>query len=260
MAEDMKEKVFKQLTGMDAVLVTPCTACETCRAQTDRMAEQDLLEFEALHKTVSFDNEVKRYKGDFLYLEDKVKRVKNNSNFAKRNSINLHRKLSKLPANLVNDFDEAMECAKEMGALKKTSDVEGLNEGYPQRHIPINFAFSGKESSTKIRPTFNCGWSEGNGDLSFNDLHITGPRNLNNLDQSITGDQNQTLWISVLLNHTLHCNALKQMLFVVFFSQIQLYKKIRNPPNLTDVWILDKIQYSLVTTLQCKGKLHFSQV
>ena len=72
-----------------------------------------------------------------------------------------------------------------MGALKKTSEVEGLNEGYPQRHIPINFAFSGKESSTKIRPTFNCGWSEGNGDLSFNDLHITGPRNLNNLDQSM---------------------------------------------------------------------------
>lgn len=83
---------------------------------------------------------------------------------------------------------------------------------------------------------------------------------LNNLDQSITGDQNQTLWISVLLNHTLHCNALKPMLSIVFFSQIQLYKKIRNPPNLTDVWILDKIQYSLVTTLQCKGKLHFSQV
>ena len=185
MTEDMKEKVFKQLTGLDSVLVTPCTACQICRDQTDRMAEQDLLEFEALRRTVSFDEEKGRYKGDFLYLEDKVMQVKPNSEFARRNSENLYRKLSRLPAELVKDFDETLECAKEMGALRRTSEVEGLNEGYPQRHIPINFAFSGKESSTKIRPTFNCGWFGGKGDLSFNDLHITGPRNLNNLDQSM---------------------------------------------------------------------------
>ena len=183
--EDMKEKIFKQLTGIDSVLVSPCTACQVCREQTDRMAEQDVLEFEALRKTVSFDEEKGRYKGDFLYLEDKVGQVRCNSNFAKKNSENLHRKLSKLPAELVKDFDEALECAKEMGALKKTAEVEGLKEGYPQRHIPINFAFSGKESSTKIRPTFNCGWSGGNGDPSFNDVHLVGPRNLNNLDQSM---------------------------------------------------------------------------
>ena len=85
----------------------------------------------------------------------------------------------------MKDFDEALECAKQMGSLRKTAEVEGLNEGYPQRHIPINFAFSGKESSTKIRPTFNCGWSTGGDDLSFNDVHLTGPRNLNNLDQSM---------------------------------------------------------------------------
>ena len=184
MVEDMKDKVFKQLAGMDAVLVTPCTSCPTCKSQTDRMAEQDLLEYEALRKTVSFKKDSQRYKGDFLYLEDKVKLIKGNSLFAKGNSEKLHKKLCKLPGELVKDFDESLDCAKEMGALQRTSEVEGLDQ-YPQRHIPINFAFSGKESSTKIRPTFNCGWSAGGDDLSFNDVHLTGPRNLNNLDQSM---------------------------------------------------------------------------
>ena len=185
LVEDMKEKVFRQLTSPDAVLVTPCTACATCRADTDRMAEQDLLEFDALSSTVSFDQELKRYRGDFLYLEDQMGRIKSNSAFAKANSEKLHKRLRKLPVDLVKDFDDALEKAKEMGALKRTSEVEGVNSGYPKRHIPINFAFSGKESSTRTRPTFNCGWSGGGDDLSFNDLHITGPRNLNNLDASM---------------------------------------------------------------------------
>ena len=183
--EDMKEKVFKQISGLDAVLVTPCRACETCRAQTDRMTEQDLLEYDALKKTVAFDKETRRFKGDFLYVEDKVKEQKDNSNYAKRNSENLHKKLLKLPAQSVKDFDEALECAKEMGALKRVCEVEGLTAEYPRRYIPINFAFSGKETSTKIRPTFNCGWSGGTSDPSFNDMHLAGPRNLNNLDQSM---------------------------------------------------------------------------
>ena len=58
--EDMKEKVFKQLTGLDSVLVTPCTAYQTCREQTNRMAEPDLLEFEALRKT-----------GTYIYTDDR---------------------------------------------------------------------------------------------------------------------------------------------------------------------------------------------
>lgn len=41
---DMKEKVFEQISGLDALLVTPCKACETCRSKTDHMTEQDLLE------------------------------------------------------------------------------------------------------------------------------------------------------------------------------------------------------------------------
>ena len=183
--EDMKEKVFRQITGLDTVLVTPCQACSVCREQTDRMAEQDLLEYDALRRTVSFNRDEGRYKGDFLYIEEKVKEVKNNSEFAKGSSENLHRKLLRLPPQSIKDFDEALECAKEMGALKRTTEVEGINYGHPQRYIPINFAFSGKESSTKIRPTFNCGWSRGNGDPSFNDIHLVGPRNLNNLDQSM---------------------------------------------------------------------------
>ena len=126
-----------------------------------------------------------RYKGDLLYIEDRLKRIKDNSNLAKRNSEYLYRKLKRLPAESIKDFDEALNCAKEMGALKRTSEVEGINSGHPRRYIPINFAFSGKESSTKIRPTFNCAWSRGHEDLSFNDLHLTGPRNLNNLDQSM---------------------------------------------------------------------------
>ena len=182
--KDMKEKIFDQITGLDSVLVTPCSACDICRYRTDHMAEQDLLEYDALRKTVVFEKSSKQYKGDFLYLEDKVKQVKGNSIFAKRNSEKLSRRLNKLPEELVKDFDESLECAKEMGALKRVSEVEGLDQ-HPQRHIPINFAFSGKESSTKIRPTFNCGWSGGVGDLSFNDLHLIGPRNLNNLDQSM---------------------------------------------------------------------------
>ena len=78
MVEDMKEKVFKQLTGMDAVLVTPCIACPTCKADTDRMAEQDLLEYDAMKRTVSFDPEKGRYKGDLLYIEDRLERIKDN--------------------------------------------------------------------------------------------------------------------------------------------------------------------------------------
>ena len=185
MVEDMKEKVFKQLTGMDAVLVTPCIACPTCKADTDRMADQDLLEYEAMKKTVKFDPVIGKYKGDLLYIEDRLEKIKDNSNLAKRNSESLYRKLKRLPAESIKDFDDALNSAKEMGALKRTSEVEGINLGHPRRHIPINFAFSGKESSTKIRPTFNCAWSGGHDDLSFNDLHLTGPRNLNNLDQSM---------------------------------------------------------------------------
>ena len=183
--EDMKEKVFRQLTGLDSVLVTPCSACEICRSQTDRMAEQDLLEYDALRRTVSFCKEEGRYRGDFLYIEEKVREVKDNSDFAKKSSESLHRKLLRLPAQSIKDFDDALETAKEMGALRRTTDVEGINDGNPRRYIPINFAFSGKESSTKIRPTFNCGWSRGTCDPSFNDIHLVGPRNLNNLDQSM---------------------------------------------------------------------------
>ena len=50
-------------------------------------------------------------------------RTRQSNDNAKKNSENLHRKLSKLPAELVKDFDEALECAKEMGALKKTAEV-----------------------------------------------------------------------------------------------------------------------------------------
>ena len=53
-------KVFKQLTGLDSVLVTPCTACQTRREQTNRMAEPDLQEFEALRKT-----------GTYIYTDDR---------------------------------------------------------------------------------------------------------------------------------------------------------------------------------------------
>ena len=183
--EDMKEKVFNQISGMDAVLVTPCRACDTCRAQTDRMADQDLLEYDALRKTVGFDKENGRYKGDFLYVEDKVKELKNNADYGRKSSENLFKKLHKLPAQSVKDFDNAIECAKEMGALKRVSEVEGLNDGHPRRYIPANFAFSGKEATTKIRNTYNCGWSRGTWDPSFNDVHLAGPRNLNNLDQSM---------------------------------------------------------------------------
>ena len=183
--EDMKEKVFKQISGLDAVLVTPCRACKTCKEETDRMADQDLLEYDALKQTVSFDKKTGRYKGDFLYVEDKVKELKNNADYGRKSSENLFKKLHKLPPQSVTDFDDAVECAKEMGALKRVSEVEGLNDGHPRRYIPVNFAFSGKEATTKIRNTYNCGWSGGVWDPSFNDVHLTGPRNLNNLDQSM---------------------------------------------------------------------------
>ena len=183
--EDMKEKVFKQISGLDAVLVTPCRACQTCKEETDRMADQDLLEYDALKQTVSFDKENGRYKGDFLYVEDKVKELRDNAEYAKKSSENLFKKLHKLPAQSVKDFDDAVECAKEMGALKRVSEVVGLNDGLPRRYIPVNFAFSGKEATTKIRNTYNCGWSGGVCDPSFNDVHLAGPRNLNNLDQSM---------------------------------------------------------------------------
>ena len=183
--EDMKEKVFKQISGLDTVLVTPCRACPTCKEETDRMADQDILEYDALKQTVSFDQKTGRYKGDFIYIEDKVKELKDNADYAKKSSENLLRKLRKLPAESVKDFDDAIECAKEMGALKRVSDVEGINDGHPQRHIPVNFAFSGKAATTKIRNTYNCGWSRGLSDPSFNDVHLAGPRNLNNLDQSM---------------------------------------------------------------------------
>jgi hypothetical protein len=183
--EDMKEKVFKQISGLDKVLVTPCRACTTCKEETDRMADQDLLEYDALKQTVSFDKETGRYKGDFIYVEDKVKELKGNADYAKKSSENLFRKLHKLPAESVKDFDDAVECAKEMGALKRVREVKGINNGHPRRHIPVNFAFSGKEATTKIRNTYNCGWSRGAWDPSFNDVHLAGPRNLNNLDQSM---------------------------------------------------------------------------
>lgn len=100
----------------------------------------------------------------------KVKEQKNNSNYAKRNSEYLHEKLLKLRTQSVKDFTEALETAKIMGLLKRVCEVVGLTAEYPRRYTPINFAFSVKETSTKIRPTFNCGWSGGTSDPSFNTI------------------------------------------------------------------------------------------
>ena len=76
------------------------------------MAEQDLLEYDAMKRTVSFDHEKGRYKGDLLYIEDRLERIKDNSNLTKRNSESLYRKLKKLPAESIKDFDDALNCAK----------------------------------------------------------------------------------------------------------------------------------------------------
>ena len=97
-----------------------------------------------------------------------------------------------------------------------------------------------------------CSWWRPNGSLSLSLSDIPLPiwlgafhrSELKILDQSITGDKNQILWISVLLNCPLHCNALTQMLFVVFPNIPP------HPANFTDVGIWDKIQYCHHTAMQ----------
>ena len=139
--EDMNEKIFKQLSELDKVLVTPYRACPTCKEETD------FLENDALKQTIIFHQETGRYKCDLIYIEDKVKEAKKNADYPKKSSENLYKKLHKLPAQLVKNFDDVVHCAKEMGALKRSSYIKEVNSGHLRRHIQVNFAFSRKTFS-----------------------------------------------------------------------------------------------------------------
>jgi hypothetical protein len=155
-----------------------CLGCVTCKSNMAGQSEEEMIQTKLLNENTKFDYEKKKWTTKYMYNEDVAKKMEDNLAYVKRHMEKFHQKMAKFNKEDRDIYNSVLDKGIEMGSFVPAESCPEL-QGLKKRGLPMNYAYSGKPESCKIRTTWDASSTCSKTDSSFNQATLRGPIHMN---------------------------------------------------------------------------------